>query len=268
MVRSERGDSAFVAVEVPAHPSAVQPDWRRPSDDLKLAAGEVHVWRVWLDAAAQRRFLSADELERARRFAFAHDEQRYLHGRAALRRILSAYLGVEPVELRFTRGPCGKPRLVQDRPEGNIQFSLAHAQGQALIAVCGSRRVGVDVETVQPLGDMALVARQFFSEGEQEVLFSLPAGEQKQAFFNGWTRKEAVLKALGAGFSVPPEQVEVSLAPLEPARVLSIGGDARAAAGWVVASLQPAPGYQAAVAVEAAQSQASADRRAKPHSSG
>jgi 4'-phosphopantetheinyl transferase len=261
VVRSEIADSAFAVMGSPACPSLMQPHWRPPPGDLKLAAGEVHVWRVGLDAPARglasARSLSPDELRRARRFAFARDRQRYLHGRAALRRILAAYLGVEPSELRFACGPWGKPRLEQDRPADNIQFSLGHAQGLALIAVCRSRRVGVDIETVQPLGDMALVAGQFFSPSEQEVLFRLPETQQQQAFFNGWTRKEAVLKALGSGFALPPEQVEVSLAPLEPARVLSVGGDASAARNWVLSSLQPAPGYQAAIAIEATESWAS-----------
>jgi 4'-phosphopantetheinyl transferase len=71
-----------------------------------------------------------------------------------------------------------------------------------------------------------------------------------EAFFAAWTRKEAYLKARGEGLSLPPQGVEVTLAPDEPASLLSVGGDPREARRWTLHELKPRPGYAAAVAVE------------------
>jgi phosphopantetheinyl transferase len=45
------------------------------------------------------------------------------------------------------------------------------------------------------------------------------------AFFNCWTRKEAFVKALGGGLSVPLDRFQVSVRSDEPARVLWVDGD-------------------------------------------
>lgn len=237
------------------NPPSRQPNWKPPPAKLALAAGEIHLWRVWLDAAPEplrelTRFLSPDEVQRARRFGLERDARRYVAGRAALRRILAGYTGVEPGELRFTYSTLGKPRLVQKDSEATIEFNVAHAEELAIIAVGRNRRIGVDVESTRTMDGMARVADRFFSRDERTALFNLPRDQQTQAFFNGWTRKEALVKALGGGLSLPLDQFEVSLAPLEPARVLRIGGNAKCAAGWVLTSTQPAVGYTAALAVE------------------
>src|SRR3712207_7045713 len=48
-----------------------------------------------------RSLLSADELERAGRFHFRKDRDRFVAGRGALREILGRYAGVAPQRLRF-----------------------------------------------------------------------------------------------------------------------------------------------------------------------
>ena len=70
------------------------------------------------------------------------------------------------------------------------------------------------------------------------------------AFFNGWTRKEAYLKARGDGLSLPLDQFEVSLAPDETARLLNVRGDRSESSRWSLQELSLGPGYAAALAVE------------------
>jgi 4'-phosphopantetheinyl transferase len=74
---------------------------------------------------------------------------------------------------------------------------------------------------------------------------------QCQAFFHCWTRKEAYIKARGEGLSLPLDQFDVSLVPGEPAAVLGIRQDPSEASRWSLQELDPAPGYAAALAVEA-----------------
>ena len=236
------------------NPVSSQPQGKPPPGKLALAPSEIHVWRIGLDAPqsalASAKTLSPDELQRARHFAFERDAQRFVRRRIALRRILAGYTGVDAGELRFTCEGSGKPCLLRHACAETVAFNVSHAGGLALIAVCKDRPVGVDVEIVRPLNEMTAIAAHFFSQGERAALANLPAEQQTQAFFNGWTRKEALLKALGHGLSVPLERFEVSLGPPETARVLSVDGDEVAAAGWSLTVLQPAPGYRAAVAVE------------------
>ncbi|HLO02370.1 MAG TPA: hypothetical protein VK191_04590, partial [Symbiobacteriaceae bacterium] len=83
---------------------------------VSLGDDEVHLWRLWLygPAAGLRQLLSEDERDRADRFAFERDRESWTLARTGLRRILAAYLGVEPQALRFETGPFGKPHLAPD----------------------------------------------------------------------------------------------------------------------------------------------------------
>ena len=82
------------------------------------------------------------------------------------------------------------------------------------------------------------------------MLRTLPTEVQRQAFFRCWTRKEAYIKARGEGLSLPLDQCDVSLAPLEPAAVLGTQRYPSEASRWSLQELTPAPGYVAALAVE------------------
>jgi 4'-phosphopantetheinyl transferase len=222
---------------------------------LRLNADEVHVWYATLDREASRmeayrQALSPGELARADRFRFEEDRHHFIVARGLLRLILSRYLDVEPAQLRFCYGRYGKPALANGLGEGMLSFNLAHAEGLALYAVARGRQIGVDVEHIRADYPYQEVVERFFSWREQGVLRALPQRARCGAFFAGWTRKEAYLKARGEGLSLPLHEIEVTLAPREPALLLSVGGDAQEARRWALHELKPHPGYAAAVAVE------------------
>jgi 4'-phosphopantetheinyl transferase len=233
----------------PRHTETV---WHPPPPGLALGDSEVHVWRASLErgAAALARLagtLNPDERARADRFHFEQDRKHFLAGRGLLRTILAGYLGREPASLGFRYGPHGKPALAG--PE-LLCFNLTHSRGLALLAVTWGRQVGVDVERVDRTVRHEEIAERFFSAREREALRSLPAELRAEAFFAGWTRKEAYLKAHGGGLSVPLDSFDVSLGPGEPALLLAIRDAPGEAGRWSLAALDPEPGYAAAVAVE------------------
>lgn len=177
--------------------------------------GEVHCWSVNLDvpAATQARFyasLATDERDRSARFRFEQDRRRFVVARGALREVLGRNLGVPPDQIRFAYSTFGKPALSAEFGS-RLKFNLSHSGDLALIVVADGADVGVDVEQLRE-GD--------YSELAQEM------GLPTDAFFEGWTKREAYVKARGDG--LPDGPVEFS-------------GD------WSFFELNPAPGYVGAV---------------------
>jgi len=229
--------------------------WRFPPPPPapELADGEIHVWCARLDHPPGRvqRFahlLSPDELARAGRYRFERDRRRYIVSHALLRAILGRYLAVEPGGLTFGFGPRGKPFL--EGAGSRLGFNLSHSDELAVFGFARGRELGVDVERVRPLEDAPQIAERFFAPGERRALARLPETERLEAFFVGWTRKEAFTKATGEGLNRPLDGFEVSLAPGEPARLIHVDGDRGAAARWTVWDLRPAPEFVAALVGE------------------
>ena len=229
--------------------------WVTAARPPALAPAEVHVWSFDLDVPHWRvhglsALLSPDETDRAERFRFARDRNRYIAGRGTLRELLAAYTGSAAAALRFAYGWRGKPALEGAGGEAR-HFNLAHASGRALLAVSGGPPLGVDLEEVVLVPDLDDVAATHFSAAEREQLSALAGSERLAAFYRIWTRKEAYLKAVGDGLAAPLHAFSVSL-PRDQPKLLAIEGDAAAAARWTVHHLEPAAGFVGALAVPAA----------------
>ena len=244
-------------------------DWERPPTRTRPGPGEVDVWRFGLDldpgeVEALAVGLADDERDRAGRFVFPRDRDRYVAGRGRLRAILGGYLGLGPGEVRFAYGPRGKPALV--RSGDRLRFNLAHAQGLALLAIAEGREVGIDLEQVRPLPDADALAGRFFSVRERDELRARPDADRLAAFFTCWTRKEAYLKALGDGLAAPLDRFRVTIDPDGPARLLEVDGRPGSESGWTMVGIAPAPGYVGALVVrreEDGDDQPPADRAAR-----
>lgn len=216
-----------------------------------LPAGELHIWRVPLadspDALSEAPgLLSADELQRAGRFVFARDRERFVAARSRLRRILGAYLEVAPHKLRFAYGAQGKPELDGSCAQSGLSFNLSHSDDLALCAVVCKRRVGVDVELVRHTLDYVPLLHDLFAPRERQAFSGLPEGEGRLRFFRSWVCKEAYIKALGEGLAHSPAAVEVDFSPGAPA-TLRFPAEAPP---WSLYLIDPGGGYVAAAVVE------------------
>jgi 4'-phosphopantetheinyl transferase len=207
---------------------------------LDLAAGSLR---------ALAAVLSSDERERARRFRFERDRCRFIVGRARLRQMLAVRLGVAPAAIEICYGARGKPALAPGFAESGLRFNVSHCGGLAVYAFAQDRELGVDVEEVRPLPDADDVAARFFSARENQAYLALERAERALGFFNCWTRKEALIKALGDGLYHPLDAFDVSLAPGAPARLLRLGDMPGEDCGWTLHSFSPAPGFVGAFAV-------------------
>jgi 4'-phosphopantetheinyl transferase len=227
---------------------------RSPAARLALGPDEIHVWAIHLDpppAEVERlgRFLAADEWERANRFRFEKHRRQYVVGRGALRTLLAAYTSGTPEAVRFRYGPRGKPFL-ESPDAGRLEFNLSNSDELALAAFVTGREIGVDVELLRPMPDCEQISERFFSESERKVLREMPGPVKEETFFNCWTRKEAYLKAVGEGLAAPLDSFDVTLAPGDPPRMLTLEGNAERASRWFFHHLVPAEKYLGAVAIE------------------
>lgn len=212
-----------------------------------MPSGWVHVWSEWVDdpgsSGGPLDWLDDDERVRAGRFRFERDRRRFVGRRAFLRRVLAGYLEVQPVTVRYRADGMTRPEL--DAP-GGLSFSTSHSDGLAIVAVASDRLVGVDVERLRPIPDALEVARSFFAGRESEHLRSLPVDDRSTTFLRLWTRKEAYVKALGAGMSMPFDGFDVLGGEAEGPHVVR-GPDG--ASPVVLTSLHGLPGYVGCVAV-------------------
>lgn len=134
--------------------------------------------------------------------------RQYLVSRVMLRRVLSRYEPrVTPAAWRFEKDGCGKPRVLNATP-APLYFNISHISACVVIAVSRGGEVGVDIETCAKLPDPQALIALCFSDAEKRHHTGLASAERCQAFIRRWTLKEAWLKALGKGLSVPPASIE------------------------------------------------------------
>jgi 4'-phosphopantetheinyl transferase len=221
---------------------------------LPLPHNQVQLWRVDLEAIRSaesrwREVLSSDELQRASRFHFEGDRQRYVAARSLLRRILAAYLSLTPQELRFVYSDKEKPSLALAHAGSGIKFNLSHSGGVALYAFARDHDLGVDVERIRHDFEVEPLARRFFSPHEQNQLAGPSAAEKVEAFFRCWTRKEAYIKATGDGLSLPLTQFDVSLESGSSDALAATRPDGSEARQWLLTEVSAGAGYAAALCV-------------------
>jgi 4'-phosphopantetheinyl transferase len=221
-------------------------------DALRLHEHEVQLWLRSLDQLMGRRdellrTLDGNELARANRYHFPQDRERFIVGRGLLRLLVGRYLGLEPAAVAFCYNAYGKPALAAELGQTGLQFNLSHAGDKLIFAFTRQRAVGVDIERVRANLNYEEIAMRFFSPAEQVALATLPTALRLEAFFDGWTRKEAYLKAQGQGLALPLDSFDVTITPGEPARLLATRPDAAEAGRWSMRALAVNNEYSAAL---------------------
>ena len=133
-------------------------------------------------------------------------QKEFLVGRALLRHVLSQFVpGVDPINWRFKTNPFGKPEIESPVGGSRLKFNLAHCKGVLVLAVGELESLGVDVENTVRTGNLDDIARLHFSPEEyadlcQDTLLFV------RRFIEYWTLKEAFIKAIGLGLSLPLNQ--------------------------------------------------------------
>ncbi len=231
-------DTGMKNTEKKANPSAWS--WAAPPRTLTLPAQAVHVWLGSLDVSAETEkrltgWMTGANLVRLHQMASPRKKREYIISQAMLRVILAKYLHTEPAALRFRRSEAGRPML--DEPfDKAVLFSMTHSGNRAAYAVTRSFNAGVDIECFNPRRRYESVAWRFFSEKENEVLRRHPRPQMERMFYQFWTAKEAVSKALGTGLAYPLSQYEIEVTEQGGLALAALRGDPDAAKHWALRS--------------------------------
>jgi 4'-phosphopantetheinyl transferase len=144
----------------------------------------------------------------------------------------------------------GKPRLIPASGGDILTFNLTHSDGVALYALTRDGNIGVDLELVREGVESGGTAELLFSPGELLDYERLPANLKLKAFFQCWTRKEAIFKATGTGLSSPLRAINLTVDPREPPAILHLGGSGHNIEEWTLIDLAIDPNYVGAIAVD------------------
>ena len=239
---------------VPPDSGAPEPRERRRAA-LVVPPEEVHLWQARTDfpdagvarLAAQ---LSAAERERAARYRFPADRRRFIVARGLLRTLLGAYLGSAPREVRLNTGVHGKPYVDLADAGWPLHFNGSHS-GDWFVAAIARQPVGVDIELVPARGVSQQIPDLILSPDERSAFAVVPEALRHELLYTLWTRKEAVLKALGVGLREPMRSVSVSVGREAPPRVTGFANGRDDPAEWLLHDVAPAPGVVGALALRA-----------------
>ena len=212
-----------------------------------LADGTLHIVRARLDRPPRpiaELTAIASPVERARAAKFLHeaDSHRHLIGRALARLALARLLDTTPQAIDIRASSLGKLYI-----ENGPSFNISHSGNIIMLALAARGRLGVDVEAVRELRDLPGLARTTFAYDELDAVVSLPTDRRAGAFYRIWTRKEAMLKALGLGLTAL-DAISVSADPGYSNALLRLDLQGESAADWVVRSLACSPDVETAVA--------------------
>lgn len=155
---------------------------------------------VWLDSSERQRWERYRNLRARREFALC---------RAALRSHLCDWVGCSNDRLTFGKQAHGKPFAVVDETAVSHGFNVSHSGRHGLIGFSTDPMLGVDIEERIPRTDVDGIGAYVFSHHERSVLAAAEGSRKMETFYRLWTLKEALIKAIGKGFSCNPCTFEV-----------------------------------------------------------
>lgn len=227
--------------------------WQHPPRALQLSSRYIDIWRVTLDLPPVRvrkyhAMLSGEELERCARFKSEQRRREFIIGRGMLRMLIGKCLDQDPAVFDFSYSEHQKPYLHETELGAPVGFNLTHSHDLALIALTLGRDLGIDLEYLRYDVEFKALARRFFSKQESQSIEAYSNALLPEAFFACWTRKEALLKALGEGIAFGLRDFSVNVDPRIREVALETHWDPAESTRWSILNLSPGDNYTAAVA--------------------
>jgi 4'-phosphopantetheinyl transferase len=210
----------------------------------------VHIPDVIHKSNYYEQLLVKEEIEKANHFVFLKDKLRYVITHGILRLLLSDKLKVPAREIVLNFNSFGKPFLPTEWNPNSLFFNLSHSNLGIVLAFSRDRDLGVDLEYIKKDIPFMDIAKQFFSQTEYQELLSTPEFARLQSFYQGWTRKEAFIKAKGMGLSIPLYSFDVSISQGKLPELLRSSEDPNDLVKWKLIDLITWPDYSSALCIE------------------
>lgn len=190
--------------------------------------------------------LDDEERARAARFYFDRDREAFIAAHALLRVLLSSEAALPAADWRFSVNAFGKPEAILVLGSPPLRFNLSHTHGLVAAALTCEHDIGVDVEKLDPERLSLDLATRFFAPQEIALLRAVPVADLTDALYGIWTLKEACIKAIGTGLSLPLDSFALTLDPLAVAFSEAAGA---VPATWLLRRLYPTAHHTLALAL-------------------
>ncbi|WP_309024925.1 4'-phosphopantetheinyl transferase superfamily protein [Pelagicoccus sp. SDUM812002] len=126
---------------------------------------------------------------------------------------------------------------------------MSHSSNVALMAIAMGVDVGIDVEETHADIEYLDLAERFFSQSEYRAILASPAEDRILSFYRCWTGKEALVKAIGEGLSIPFDSFSISVGR-EASQVIKMNSEQKASTHWTVRQIDVGRRYRGSLAYE------------------
>lgn len=176
-----------------------------------LEPGEIHIWSATIDERYEKlltnSFLSINEKRNAARFTYDIDTYLYSVRHNLLRIIIGYYHNCHPSKIKFNSNHYLKPHIVH--PNTNIQFNISASSNRFVAAFCQLQTIGVDIELIRQIDDIPQLINDYFTKEESDWVNAQTSDKMSSAFFQIWSKKEALIKAIGKGLNIELNKIDV-----------------------------------------------------------
>ena len=215
---------------------------------------ELHLWSVDLDRLKlsirdAEQMLPESEKFRSQCFCLETIKARYIKSHYLIRLLLGQYLGTDFYHQEFHYNEHGKPSLGNDSKNNVCYFNLSNAENICVYVFTKDSDPGVDIEKIHAMDNMNSIVEIYFSLSEKIKYFSLSEQNRIKTFFQYWTRKEALLKAIGLGLSYPLDKFDVISNETRNAPFYITTNHQNSETEWMIQDVNILDGYAAALAL-------------------
>ncbi len=166
----------------------------------------------FIKSEAAAGIVSAERLERSRKFRNESDFMLSMGGELLARAIIRQRLKIKNEDIIFSKTQYGKPFLVG---RDNFHFNVSHS-GELVICAAADIEIGCDCELIDAnnkIDELKIV----YTPGEYKMIQSLSGRDRIIFCHNLWALKESYLKCAGIGLNEEPASIEISFKGQSPA---------------------------------------------------
>ncbi|ADG93868.1 4'-phosphopantetheinyl transferase [Arcobacter nitrofigilis DSM 7299] len=177
---------------------------------VPLFNNNVHIWKIEIDKISEdiykySELLTPDELNRANKYRISNKKKAYITTRITLKILLKYYLDNDSYSITLYKNNYGKIYI----KGSNLYFNISHSTDMSIITFSRNNEIGIDLENMNCDSNIIDISTRYFTKRERLWIKNLALEKQKEAFIYCWVRKEAYIKALGLGLSIPLDSFHV-----------------------------------------------------------